>query len=103
LKARKLDDCFKDDRFKHVYGRTRDPELLKPHPHCLEQALAAFGADPSDALMLGDSRPDVEAARRAGVAFLGYARNDRKEKELREAGAEHLVYSLGEVVRPLKG
>jgi phosphoglycolate phosphatase len=98
LKGRKL-----DDRFAHVYGRTRDPGLLKPHPHCLQQALTAFRADPSDALMLGDSPPDVEAARRAGVAFLGYARNDRKEKELREAGAENIVYSLLEVVRLLKG
>ena len=91
-----------NNRFEHVYGRTPDPGLLKPHPHCLQQALAAFGADPSDVLMLGDSAPDVEAAMRAGVAFLGYARNDRKEKELREAGAEHIVCSLLEVVQPLK-
>jgi HAD superfamily hydrolase (TIGR01509 family) len=97
LKGRRL-----NDRFAHVYGRTRDPGLLKPHPHCLQQALDAFGADPSDVLMLGDSPPDVEAARRAGVAFLGYARNERKEKELRGADAEHIVYSLLEVVQSLR-
>lgn len=96
LEAQELDGYF-----AHVYGRTSDPNLLKPHPHCLDQALAAFRAKPSDALMLGDSRPDVEAAGRAGVAFLGYARNERKEKELRKAGAENLVGSLVEVVRPL--
>ncbi|MFI7403725.1 HAD family hydrolase [Streptomyces sp. NPDC049541] len=98
LEGRRLDDCF-----AHVCGRTRNPGLLKPHPHCLEQALRAFGATPSDALMLGDSPPDVEAARRAGVAFLGYARNERKEKELREAGAGFLVHSLDEVLGVLAG
>jgi HAD superfamily hydrolase (TIGR01509 family) len=97
LKGRGLDDCF-----AQVCGRTGDPGLLKPDPHCLEQALAVFGADPSEALMLGDSPPDVEAARRAGVAFLGYARNERKEKELREAGAEDIVYALLDVVRALR-
>ncbi|WP_106961037.1 HAD family hydrolase [Streptomyces sp. 351MFTsu5.1] len=96
LEGHGLDGCF-----PHVFGRTPDPRLLKPHPHCLEQALTAFGADPVQALMLGDSPPDVEAARRAGVAFLGYARNDRKEKELREAGAENIVYSLREVTKLL--
>ena len=96
LEGRKLNDCF-----AYVFGRTRDPDLLKPHPHCLQQALDEFGAEPSDALMLGDSPPDVEAARRAGVAFVGYARNERKEKELRAAEAEHIVFSLQEVMRPL--
>ncbi|MET7572688.1 HAD family hydrolase [Streptomyces sp. NPDC005492] len=98
LEGRGLDGCF-----TYVCGRTRDPNLLKPHPHCLQEALAEFGADPSDALMLGDSPPDVEAARRAGVAFVGYARNERKEKELREAKAEHIVFSLREVMQPLGG
>lgn len=96
LEGRGLDDCS-----IYLCGRTRDPALLKPHPHCVQRALAEFGADPSDALMLGDSRPDVEAARRAGVAFVGYARNERKEKELREAGAEHIVFSLQEVLHLL--
>jgi hypothetical protein len=32
------------------------------------------------------------------VAFLGYARNERKYEQLRAAGAEHLVGSLRDVV-----
>ncbi|MFG2472711.1 HAD family hydrolase [Streptomyces canus] len=87
----------------HVYGRTQDPSLLKPHPDCLRRALTALGADPSDSLMFGDGPSDLEAARRAGVAFVGYARNGRKERLLRGAKAEHIVLSLDEVLRGLKG
>lgn len=87
----------------HIYGRTKNPGLLKPDPHCLLRALAALGADPSEALMVGDGPSDLLAARRAGVAFIGYARNDRKEKLLREAEAEHIVLSLSEVLRELGG
>lgn len=97
LEGRGLNACF-----PHVYGRTRDPDLLKPHPHCLQQALHAFGADPTQALMLGDSASDLLAARAAGVAFLGYARNDGKEKTLREAGAHFLVRSLSEVLEVVR-
>jgi len=49
--------------------------------------------------MIGDTSTDLEAAEGAGVPFLGYARNDRKEKVLRDAGAEHVVGSLDAVLR----
>ncbi|WP_217205533.1 HAD family hydrolase [Streptomyces sp. AC550_RSS872] len=98
LRTRGLESCFGP----HIYGRTQDPNLLKPHPHSLRQALAALGADPSDALMVGDGPTDLLAAQQAGVAFIGYARNDRKEELLREAEAEHIVLSLSEVLRGLK-
>lgn len=99
LRGRRLESCFGP----HIYGRTENPALLKPDPHCLLRALAALGADPSEALMVGDGPSDLLAARRAGVAFIGYARNDRKEKLLREAGAEHIVLTLSEVLRELAG
>lgn len=97
LRTRGLEGCFGP----HIYGRTRDPNLLKPHPDSLRRALDALGADPSDALMVGDGPTDLLAAQRAGVAFIGYARDDRKEKLLREAEAEHIVLSLSEVLREL--
>jgi HAD superfamily hydrolase (TIGR01549 family) len=78
----------------HVYGRTSDLDLLKPNPHCLNRALRAMGAAPADALMIGDTPSDFEAARRAGVPFLGYARNPDKETLLRRAGAESVVGSF---------
>lgn len=78
----------------HVHGRAADPALLKPHPDCLERAVASAGTSPADCLMIGDAPSDFAAAARLGVPFVGYARNERKAEELRQAGAEHVVRSL---------
>ncbi|WP_308114850.1 HAD family hydrolase [Streptomyces sp. ISL-12] len=71
LETRGLTGCFSS-----LYGRTGDLGLMKPHPHALLRALTVMGADPSQALMIGDSPSDLAAARAAGVPFLGYARSE---------------------------
>ncbi|SDM64672.1 haloacid dehalogenase superfamily, subfamily IA, variant 3 with third motif having DD or ED [Streptomyces sp. cf386] len=98
LSIRGLADCFAP----HVYGRTSRLDLLKPNPHCLNRALNALGAAPSAALMIGDAPTDLYAAEEAGVPFLGYARNEDKARQLREAGAEVVVGSLLPVLRVLR-
>ncbi len=95
LTSRGLLECFAP----HVYGRTQELRHLKPHPHCVHRALNATGAAPSTALMIGDTPSDYQAARAAGVPFLGYARNERKNKVLRGAGAETIVDSLEPVLK----
>ncbi len=66
-------DHYGLDFFETVHGR--DPTVVgaerkKPDPHYLERALSELGT--RDALYVGDSEVDIEAARRAGVdsAFL---------------------------------
>ncbi|MFE8017771.1 HAD family hydrolase [Streptomyces antibioticus] len=98
LEDRGLLECFAP----HLYGRTQDLHLRKPHPHCLNRALLAMGSAPSDALMIGDAPSDFIAARKAGVPFLGYARNELKEKRLREAGATTVVNSLEPVLEAVR-
>ncbi|MFE5188832.1 HAD family hydrolase [Streptomyces sp. NPDC056628] len=83
----------------HIYGRTQDLQYLKPHPHYLNRALSAMGAAPGSALFIGDTPTDWQAAAEAGVPFLGYARGEDKEKQLRRAGADHVVTDLHEVLR----
>ncbi|MFE5816834.1 HAD family hydrolase [Streptomyces sp. NPDC056479] len=95
LTSRGLLSCFSP----HIYGRTQDLHRLKPDPHCLNRALSAMGAAPASALMIGDTPSDLDAANRAGVPFLGYARNAGKDKLLREAGATSVVDSLWPVLR----
>ncbi|GGS63019.1 HAD family hydrolase [Streptomyces violaceus] len=99
LESRGLVGCFAP----HIYGRTEELSHLKPDPHCLNRALNAMGAAPDDALMIGDTPSDHEAAARAGVPFLGYANNPRKAKILREAGAGTVVESLERVLELLRG
>ncbi|GGO46623.1 hydrolase [Streptomyces daqingensis] len=95
LQTRNTGELFAD----RIHGRSAEgPLRLKPDPHCLLQALESTGTSPQDALMIGDAVRDLEAARAAGVAFLGYAPGDRKAEQLRAAGAEYIVDSLREVV-----
>ncbi|WP_406444131.1 HAD family hydrolase [Streptomyces sp. NBC_01613] len=99
LTSRHLLDCF----MPHIYGRTHDLQYLKPHPHYLNRALTAMGAAPTSALFIGDTPTDCEAARQAGVPFLGYARNEHKEKLLQDAGATDIVGSLQPLLEALWG
>jgi phosphoglycolate phosphatase-like HAD superfamily hydrolase len=93
VESRGLSDCF-----PYVYGRTPNLDLMKPNPHCLEEAIKAMGAVPSGTLMIGDTATDLLAAQRAGVSFLGYARHEKKERNLRGAGAEVVVTSMEQVL-----
>lgn len=99
LEERRIGHCFSP----HIYGRTQNLDLLKPDPHCLNRALRAMGAEPAAALMIGDAPTDYEAAKKAGVNFLGYARNERKAGLLREAGAECVVTSMEPLLKVLRG
>ncbi|GAA3102414.1 HAD family hydrolase [Streptomyces rectiviolaceus] len=100
LESRNLVHCFAP----HIYGRTQNLDLLKPDPYCVNRALGAMGAAPAAALSIGDAPTDYEAAMRAGVSFLGYARNARKEELLRNAGVkrEYIVSSLAPVLKILR-
>ncbi|MET9255831.1 HAD family hydrolase [Streptomyces sp. NPDC003717] len=99
LAGRGLLDCFGP----HVYGRTRQLRQLKPDPHTLLRALDDLAAAPGTALFIGDAPTDCEAARRAGVPFLGYARDAGREAALRQAGAGVVVGSLEEPLNLLRG
>jgi HAD superfamily hydrolase (TIGR01509 family) len=90
LANRDLISCFAP----HIYGRTQELDHLKPDPHCLNRALNAMGSAPAAAIMIGDTPSDLFAANEAGVPFLGYARNEHKQKLLKDAGATMIVGSL---------
>ncbi|MFE9924453.1 HAD family hydrolase [Streptomyces sp. NPDC005774] len=98
LADRGLLGCFAP----HIYGRTQQLSRLKPDPHCINRALNAMGAAPDSALMIGDTPSDFHAAEAAGVPFLGYARNEEKEKILQAAGATVILSSLEPVLTLLR-
>ncbi|MFJ2774080.1 HAD family hydrolase [Streptomyces sp. NPDC087300] len=82
----------------HIYGRTHHAEQLKPDPDPVLCALRGLGAEPCDAVMIGDTVSDFEAAREAKVRFVGYARDDRKAEPLRTAGAEAVIRALAPLI-----
>ncbi|MFJ6431933.1 HAD family hydrolase [Streptomyces sp. NPDC091416] len=87
---------------RDIYGRApADPRLLKPHPDCLRRALRSTGRTAADALMIGDSPADLEAAEALGMPFIGYAKNSDKRAAL-GAGAGVVVQQLQTLTDALK-
>jgi len=69
-----------------------DVERTKPHPDVVAVALEKAGT--SEAVMLGDSRWDVESAARAGLDTICVITGGWSEQELRDAGARCVFDSL---------
>jgi HAD superfamily hydrolase (TIGR01509 family) len=78
-----------------------DVEATKPAPDLVHVALERAGADPREAVMVGDSTWDVEAAKRAGVPTLAVMTGGFSEQELLDAGAERVFDSPRELCRRL--
>ena len=64
-----------------------DVETAKPSPDIVAVALERSGVDPADAVFVGDTVWDVEAAGRAGVACVAVRSGGIGDAELRDAGA----------------
>jgi HAD superfamily hydrolase (TIGR01509 family) len=64
-----------------------DAEESKPSPDIVEAALKQSGVRAGQAVMLGDTPYDVEAAQRAGVRIIGVTSGGWSADELKSAGA----------------
>jgi HAD superfamily hydrolase (TIGR01509 family) len=64
-----------------------DVESAKPDPDIVQIALKRAEAGPDEAIFVGDTVWDVEAAGRAGVPTIGFRSGGISEGELRDAGA----------------
>jgi HAD superfamily hydrolase (TIGR01509 family) len=74
-----------------------DVESTKPEPDLVHSALEKAGAEPGDAVMIGDTPWDVEAAKRAGVETIAVMTGGFSEQELRDAGAVAVFESVAEL------
>lgn len=80
---------------------SEDVEATKPHPDLVHAALKRAGADPADAVMIGDTPWDVQAAARAGVSTLTVMTGGFSREELSEAGAADVFESVAELCERL--
>jgi HAD superfamily hydrolase (TIGR01549 family) len=76
-----------------------DVESTKPEPDLVRAALDKLGTD--DALLVGDTPWDIEAARKAGLEAVTVITGGFSEQELRDAGAAEVFESLTELRRHL--
>ena len=64
-----------------------DAEKSKPHPDIFQAALARLGGlEPADAIVVGDTPYDAEAAAKAGLRTVGVRCGGFPEADLRRAG-----------------
>jgi HAD superfamily hydrolase (TIGR01509 family) len=74
-----------------------DVEATKPEPDLVQAALDKAGADPSDAVMVGDTPWDVKAAGKADVGTIAVLTGGFAPEELKDAGAVAVFESVAEL------
>jgi HAD superfamily hydrolase (TIGR01549 family) len=72
-----------------------DVEATKPEPDLVQAAIDKAGG--GEAVMVGDSTWDCEAAKRAGIATVAVLTGGFSEAELRDAGAVAVYKSIDEL------
>ncbi|MFP8884423.1 HAD family hydrolase [Streptomyces mangrovi] len=81
-----------------VIGRERGHVgRMKPAPDMLRLALERQGTSAAEAVMVGDSVTDIQAAQAAGTRSIGYANKPGKADALRDAGADAIIKDMAEL------
>lgn len=70
----------------------------KPHPQPLLHAADALGVEPTQALMIGDSRNDIEAARAARIPVVCVPYGYNHGRDVREYHPDRLIERFGDLL-----
>ena len=77
-----------------------DAEKSKPHPDIFQAALGKLAPiEPAEALVIGDTPYDMEAAGKAGLRSIGFRCGGFPEDELRQAGASEVLQDAEELLK----
>lgn len=96
-----LDALSLRSRFELVLGGDSAPRK-KPDPAALHECLRHFALKPQDALMVGDSENDIEAARAAGIDSVCVTYGYNQGRDIHELGANLVIESLAELIHHLE-
>lgn len=89
-------------RLDAVYGGD-DLERRKPHPEVLLRIMRRFKVRPRAVLMVGDSRFDMEAGRRAGCPVCAVTFGFGKRKELRPWRPDFIIGRFSDLLKIASG
>jgi HAD superfamily hydrolase (TIGR01509 family) len=78
-----------------AWTTSADVEATKPEPDLVKAAIDKAGG--GDAVMVGDTTWDIEAAKRAGIPTIAVLTGGFAESELRDAGAACVFESIAEL------
>jgi HAD superfamily hydrolase (TIGR01549 family) len=89
------------EHFDAIVGADDTPEPKPSGIHILTTC-QAMNVLPGSAVMVGDTKYDIMAARAAGVMAVGVTWGLGKREEMAEAGAKHIFDNVGELEKFLK-
>lgn len=81
-----------------VTASSQDADKSKPHPDIFEAVLRKLQVDACDALVIGDSPYDAEAAKRAGIIAYGVLCGGFWAEDLQKAGAQQIFGGPAEML-----
>jgi N-acetyl-D-muramate 6-phosphate phosphatase len=90
-----LRPCFR------VVLSAQSARRMKPHPAPVIAAARALGVAPEECLMVGDTRADILAGRRAGAQTVGVLCGFGEREDLEASGADAIVRTTPDVGRLL--
>ena len=83
--------------FDHVQGTDGFPS--KPEPDVILRSIEALGARPEECLLVGDSGPDMEAGRRAGVQLCAVRYGYGSQEEMARFQPDYWIDDPRELLR----
>ena len=99
--AHKITEQLFKDKFVVVYGQ-HDPYPTKPDNTLVNKALNIMGISHKECMYVGDSDVDVLTAKNANMPCIGVNWGFRGASELKEAGAQYVVYKADEIKEIVK-
>ena len=94
-------DLINADDAIHATTNADDVEVAKPEPDIVRVALDRAGVAPADAVFIGDSEWDIQAASRAGVRSFGMLTGGIAGDLLMRAGAERVFADPSDILDQL--
>ncbi|MDI6816782.1 MAG: HAD family phosphatase [Actinomycetota bacterium] len=79
-----------------------DTEFSKPHPEIFLKAAILLRVAPEEAVVVGDSAHDIEAAVRAGMTPIGVLTGGNAASILRDAGAERVYDDIEDLYEHIR-
>ena len=98
---RRLRDALDADEAIEDAVSKGDVEHGKPSPDVFQAALERFDIDPSQAMVVGDTRWDIEAAGKVGLQVVCVLTGGATREQLMEAGAVAVYDDVAELLRML--
>jgi HAD superfamily hydrolase (TIGR01509 family) len=90
-----------EQKLRHLFDAIVTPNdvtRFKPHPEPVQVALDRLKVAAADAVMVGDTGADIQAAHAAGLgAAIGLTHGMATREILQEVGADHIIDSLAEL------